>query len=283
MQDEVATAFVWVDGCRSAVAPVDDRALHYGDGIFTTALVAHGQVVMMDAHLARLQRDAVTLKLPAIPVQLIRSELEEAARVLGAGVLKYIVTRGSGPRGYAPPPNPLLRRMLFAAAAPTLPASCWTEGISLHSCQLRMSGNSPVAGAKHLNRLEQVLARLELADTGCIEGLLLDHTGAVIGGTMTNLFFVAKDVLFTPEVVCAGVAGLIRGEILSLAAQMGISCQQGRYTLSQLLAADEAFVTNAVIGLWPVVRWGACRWPVGTMTRRIAGKLQHPKAGLIGL
>lgn len=282
MEPATMPSFILVDGCATTSIPADDRGLHYGDGVFTTARVTNGTVVWLDAHLQRLQRDTAALRMPQFPQLLARTELETAARRLGDGVIKYIVTRGSGPRGYVPPIRPRLCRILLASLLVRHPDHNWTQGISLSCCKLRLHPQPVLAGIKHLNRLEQVLARAELNDSGCAEGLLLDRNGSLVSGIMTNLFFIKGRILHTPDMAEAGVAGVAREQVLSLAPSLGLNIRQGRYTFDQLRSADELFVTNAVIGLWPVVRGDGFQCPIGPITRRIAAALGHPDAGLIG-
>ena len=128
--------------------------------------------------------------------------------------------------------------------------------------------NRDLAGVKHLNRLEQVLARAELSQD-CAEGLLLDEPGNVIEGTMTNVFTVARGVLLTPDLSHSGVVGVMRGLVLERAAALSIPCRVLAVKREDILKAEEVFLTNSIIGLWPVWRIDSRKYPVGPITRRI--------------
>lgn len=137
---------------------------------------------------------------------------------------------------------------------------------------------SPVAGLKHLNRLEQVLARREWDDPDIPEGLMLDDTGRVVEGTMTNLFVQRGKRLITPAVDRCGVAGVMRGMVMELAHEAGLELEQGRLTLNDLDNADGLFVTNAIIGIWPVRELDTTSYEITAETRR----LQSLLSGIIG-
>lgn len=132
-----------------------------------------------------------------------------------------------------------------------------------------MSRQPLLAGLKHLNRLEQVLARAEWQDTEHAEGLMLDQAGRVIEGVFSNLFLVRDGVLITADLKRCGVAGVMRAELLFQAVSLGISTQITDIPLEQLQWADEVFVCNSVYGIWPVRAYAALHWPVGPLTRKL--------------
>lgn len=272
---------IWVDGIRNASVPADDRGLQYGDGVFTTALVWNEQIVWEASHIERLLRDAATLKIPSPAPEQLRSAWRTAAAGCSRGVLKTILTRGSGPRGYSPPHQTQPRQILYLDAMPTHDIRRWTQGIHLHSATVPLAIQPTLAGAKHLNRLEQVLARAEAPVADADELLFCDTQGHMICGGMTNVFWVKDGILHSPQLDGAGVLGIGREQLLKRARSDGISVQFGRYTLSMLAQADEMFVTNAVIGLWPVTQWQSQRWSVGLLTKRLAASLDHPLAAQV--
>jgi len=153
----------------------------------------------------------------------------------------------------------------------------WREqGIAVRLCEIRLSDQPVLAGLKHCNRLEQVLARREWDEARIAEGLLLDARGALVCGTMTNVFVVRHGTLLTPRVDRCGVAGTIRETILSAAPAAGIAATEDALRPADLETADEAFVTNAILGVCPVTSLcgrseGELRWPVGPVTRRLQG------------
>ncbi|MGE7960091.1 aminodeoxychorismate lyase [Pseudomonas sp. NPDC089530] len=258
----------WVDGRPADVLSLKDRGLAYGDGLFETIAVRAGQPLLLERHLSRLAEGSTRLAIAADQA-LIRSELKAYASQLGEGVLKLILTRGDSLRGYAADPLAQPRRILQGSAPAAYPAAHAEQGIRLFPCTTRLSEQPLLAGLKHLNRLEQVLARSEWRDSEHAEGLMLDVSGRVIEGVFSNLFLVRDGVLFTADLSRCGVAGVMRAEILFQAASLGIATEVVDISLEQLQQADEVFVCNSVYGVWPVLACGALRWPAGPLTRKL--------------
>ncbi len=278
----MSVARSWVNGVAETTVPVLDRGLHYGDGVFTTALVVDGEVIYLDEHIRRLTLDALALNLPSPSPWLLRSEFETAATNQSLAVAKYLLTRGPGERGYRAPEQGEPTRIALRADCPRYPQSYWEQGISLRVCSHRLSAQPHLAGVKHLNRLDQVLARSEWTGDHPAEGLMLGQDGGLICGTMTNVFLVSQGRLLTPSLATAGIAGVMRARVLSVADALAIPVSVGRYTLENLLAADEVFMSNAVIGMWPVVACGAQRWPrrPGPLTMQLSAAIRHPFKGV---
>ncbi|MDO7898003.1 aminodeoxychorismate lyase [Pseudomonas citrulli] len=258
----------WVDGLPADVLSLKDRGLAYGDGLFETLAVRGGQPVLLERHLQRLETGCRRLALKVDPVAL-GAELGAYARGLGDGVLKLIVTRGDSLRGYAADPAAPARRILQGNPAPAYPATHAEQGVQLFPCTVRLSEQPLLAGLKHLNRLEQVLARAEWTDAQYAEGLMLDTSGRVIEGVFSNLFMVRDGVLITADLGRCGVAGVMRAELLFQAESRGIATRITDIALEQLHQADEVFVCNSVYGVWPVRACGSARWSVGPLTRKL--------------
>lgn len=256
-----------IDGKDSDQIAADDRGLLYGDGLFETLAVHSGEPQLWTRHMARLARGCVRLGIEPPSVDLLQVE----ARALCAGsaraVLKIIVTRGSGGRGYRPPAPALPRRILSLHPWPDHPAHWSQQGVSVRLCDTPLGANPRLAGLKHLNRLEQVLARAEWDDPDIAEGLMLDAAGGLIEGTMSNLFLVRDGRLRTPALERCGVAGVMRARVLELAAQGGIASEVSELGLTDLQGADEVFVCNSVIGIWPVRRVQSMEFTPGPVTR----------------
>jgi len=246
----------WVDGIETNLLPADDRGLQYGDGVFETMLARGGHTRFLDAHLARLELGCARLGIP-FAVGALRAEIAAAlTRAPPRAVLKLIVTRGSAVRrGYAPLGAIRPRRILTLFAAPAMPAA-WRAGVDVRVATLRLALNPQLAGIKHLNRLENVLAASEPGHAAVFESLLLDATGYVIAGTMTNVFAVKAGRVITPPVERCGVAGVMRGVVLRECPRLGIEASPGGLTLASIEAADEVFISNARIGVVPVRRVG---------------------------
>lgn len=255
--------------------PYHDRGLHYGDGVFRTLAIYQGQVLDLAGQLAHLQADAQRLGI-GIDVETLSSEAETLARAQNTAVLKIIITRGSGARGYRATPDLRPNRYLFTTVPPQGISAAQAHGIAVQMCQLRMGMNPVLAGIKHLNRLEQVMARRELTDTAHVEGLMLDGAGRLISGVQSNLFLVNDGKLYTPDLADCGVAGRMRARILALCDQLSITCTVSHLRSAQLQMADEVFLTNSLIGIWPVIRCQNVHWPVGALTRHLQANLNHP-------
>ncbi len=259
---------VWIDGRPADTLPVSDRGLAYGDGLFETIAVRQGRIALLERHMQRLAEGARRLVLP-LDLALVRSELLAFAGELRQGVAKLIVTRGDGQRGYAPPVDARCRRILSGGPVPAYPPRHRLDGIRLFPCATRLAEQPLLAGLKHLNRLEQVLARSEWQDPACAEGLMRDHNGRPIEGVFSNLFLVRHGELLTPALTRCGVAGVMRAEILERAVAAGVACRVVDLDYADLLAADEVFLCNSQYGIWPVVAFETHVWPVGGLTRKL--------------
>jgi 4-amino-4-deoxychorismate lyase len=268
-----------VDGRESRHISALDRGLHYGDGVFTTLAVRSGAPLLLDRHLVRLTGDCQRLGIPCPDSALLREEALQLARGWDKAVMKLTVTRGEGGRGYRAPEESRATRVLALHPWPEYPDELARNGIAVRVCRLRLGRNPALAGIKHLNRLEQVLARGEWDDPKIQEGVLLDSGGEVIEGVMSNLFWVKDGRLFTPRLDQCGVAGVMRALVLELAARRGLSALESRAPLSAVWEADEVFFTNSVIGLWPVRYLEEQRYSVGPVARCIQGWLDEALHG----
>lgn len=264
-----------VNGEFTTLDPAD-RGLAYGDGLFETMTARNGSLPWLAYHLDRLAAGCQTLGIPAPPQRLLREEISRIVPERGSWVVKLIVTRGGGARGYRPPPVPKPTRLLSVSHWPDYPAEHYTAGICLKTCRIRLGENPVLAGLKHLNRLEQVLAQMELSSDSTVqEGLMLDGRGLVAGGTFSNVFAVRAGALSTPRIERCGVRGVMRKLVLESCAAMGLAAQETDMDLSACYDADELFVTNAVFGIWPVRRLDAKRFEVGDTTRQLQVKLGY--------
>lgn len=267
----------WIDGQPGASLPADDRGLAYGDGLFETIRIAGGRSPLLELHMQRLLRGAETLRLP-LDLDTVLAELKAfIAAQAQAGrsdcTVKLIVTRGSAGRGYRPLPEAQVRRALLAFAPPAWPSTHSEDGVALFECATRLAINPALAGIKHLNRLEQVLARAEWDDARYAEGLLCDAEGRVIEATMSNLFLGQDGVLVTPRLHRCGVAGVLRGFLLARALSLGIPVSERDVTRAELDASDELFVCNSNFGIWPVRELGQRRRAPGALTRRLQAEV----------
>jgi 4-amino-4-deoxychorismate lyase len=255
-----------VNGMPAPSVHPGDRGLMYGDGVFRTLLVRTGRVLNRARQFRLLAHDCTMLDLPCPGDSLL---LEEVGRVApGEAIVKVMVTRGVAGRGYACPQEVLPTRIVAAFPVPAA-AGAAQEGVRVRKCDLALAIQPRLAGVKSLNRLENVLARAEWRDPEIREGLLADAEGRLVEGTMSNVFFVRQATLVTPELSRCGVNGAQRERVLDLARAAGIACEVRDAGFRELLEADEVFLTNSIIGIWPVVALDERRWPPGTVTRRL--------------
>lgn len=267
-----------VNGQDTSLVPAADRGFQYGDGCFTTLEVRSGVALFWPRHCSRLARDCARLHIPFSCAATLTAEAAAMAAAGGDGVLKIIITRGVGGRGYRWPDAPQPTRVLSFHPRPDYSADWASSGVALHLCRMRLGVNPDLAGVKHMNRLEQVLARNEWSDADTQEGLLLDALGWVTEGTMSNLFLLREGRLETPKLDRCGVAGVMRELIMELANNMGIAVREVRCRLSYLLQADEIFLSNSLIGVWPVRSLDDRRWRPGPCTLKLAEAVAQAKS-----
>lgn len=241
-----------VNGAPSDLISIRDRGLLYGDGVFRTLRACNGHAMHWPQHYHKLQSDCSALGIACPDAAVLSAELDSLLSQHPDGVLKLIITRGQGARGYAPPAQSAPTRIWDVSPLPSYPAEWSTRGIKARICQLRLSHQPRLAGVKHLNRLENVLAAAEWNDAEIAEGLLLDGADNVIEGTRSNLFLVSQGQLITPDLSRCGVAGVQRERVMAWAAQHNMPLQVRDVKLDEVLHADELFLVNSIIGLWPV-------------------------------
>lgn len=258
-----------INGEPLTTIDVEDRGLAYGDGLFETVRVVDGTPVLLERHLQRLAGGCDVLGIASSAV--IDGVRRDVSRLLSEtsgrdAVIKIIVTRGKGGRGYAPgdagPPT-----TIASCSDYTVDVSGREQGISVYVCDMRLGRNPDLAGLKHLNRLEQVLAAAELPPD-CSEGLLCDDANHVIEGIRSNVFLFEGGRLLTPSLFDAGVAGVLRGLLIDT-----VDVLVENIELDRLMSADEIFMANSVFGIYPVraVTFGneVRRFRIGAGTRRL--------------
>ena len=264
----------------AGVSPLD-RGLHYGDGLFETIACRGGRARFLSLHLERLAAGCQRLRIPFAGVDVLRREINEAVCGIEPALLKLIVTRGEArARGYGLSGTEAPVRLLMRYGWPPDSSSAQVEGARVRVANLRLGENPALAGMKHLNRLEQVLARAEAPVEEAAELLLFSSSGRLVCGTMSNVFVVHGGRVTTPRLDLCGVAGVMRKVVLREAGKAGIVTEEGDVSPAELDGATEVFLTNARIGIWPVCRIGDRPLAPGDVTRRlqalIAPMLENP-------
>jgi 4-amino-4-deoxychorismate lyase len=239
-----------VNGVESSAISVDDRGLQYGDGLFETMAAVNGRVRSFERHMERLGEGCRRLGIPPPPAELLAEECERALAGMGAGAVKLMVTRGPGPRSYRPPPEPAVTRIVVSSGPRQ--RNDPDTGIVVRLCDTPLGLNPRLAGLKHLNRLEQVMACAEWDDASIAEGLMSSVDGRLVCATAANVFMVQDGRLLTPDIRDCGVAGVMRGLVLAAARELAIPHEVTDFPASRLYEAEEVFLTNAITGVRPV-------------------------------
>jgi len=261
---------VLIDGENGSRLDASNRGLNYGDGLFETLLIENGEPIWWGEHFARLRRgtQALGMQLPD-PDGLLR-EICELAQGHQRAVLKLVLVREGSGRGYAPNAGARSQRILSLHPAPVLPIAHYREGIEARWCSLRWSQQPRLAGIKHLNRLENVLAKAECDQAGVSEGLVCDSSGQVVSATSANVFIQRRGKLFTPPLRESGIAGVCRDWLLS---RMNVEIRE-LYPL-EVLRADAVLLTNCVRGIVPVTRLDERRFRVTPLLAGLMAQLWH--------
>ena len=265
-----------INGVKADAVSALDRGLLYGDGLFETLRVVEGEPCNWSRHIARLSKGCQRLGLEMPESQLLLSEVLTLCQDQKQAVAKIIVTRGVGGRGYMPASIAATStRIIQCFPWPNFSAENSQQGVAVRICTLRLSEQPLLAGLKHLNRLENVLARGEWQDPSIAEGLLRNGLGDFVEGTMSNLFVVDKGVMSTDPLKKCGVAGIMREIVIEQAENLGIQCMQQTIDETRLKAADELFMCNSLIGIWPVREIvGLSEYCVGPITRQLQNAIK---------
>lgn len=253
-----------------------DRGLQYGDGLFETIALVGGALQFWEQHIQRMQQAAGKLGLDfpgeAIYFQDVR-QLCKASKHTDA-VIKLMLTRGQGARGYRAPDKQTPTRIAMLSDWPGHTTDYSASGIQLCLCKHTVSVNPDLAGIKHLNRLDSVLARSEWHDE-YEEGLMSDMDGNIIQGTMSNVFAVRGNTLYTPDLQHCGINGIIRQQVLDSAQDENIHVEICNLAAEDIYSMDEIFVTNSIIGLWPVTQIKDKAFLPAETTHALASNLQR--------
>ncbi|MDE1351132.1 aminodeoxychorismate lyase [Vibrio aestuarianus] len=257
----------WVNGQPSQTVSLSDRSFQYGDGCFTTILSCHGKLQYWHWHVERMDACLLLLGIPSPDWSLVASWVEQVVLPADNAGVKIHVSRGEGGRGYSPTQNPDPKVTITVFDYPSHYIDWKDSGVELGLCRQRLGLNPLLAGHKHNNRLEQILLKAEMDAQGYVEGVALDILGHVIETTSANIFWATNDRLCTPNLDQAGVAGVARRRVLSIAQDLNLPISIDKFSLDDLLSADEVFITNSILGVAPVTKIAATTFSFGNHTR----------------
>lgn len=241
-----------INGQRQSDLAVSDRAIQFGDGCFTTARIVSGRIRYQQQHMLRLRQACEALLIASVDWQALSQEMEASAAGVAEGVLKVILTRGSGGRGYSARGCESATRIVGVFPPPALYDQWRKAGVRLACSPVRLGQNPALAGIKHLNRLEQVLIRTHLEQTDAQEALVLDSEGCLVECCAANLFWRKGDQVSTPYVDKSGVNGTMRQHIMASLAASRWRCEEVREPVEALASADEVIICNALMPVLPV-------------------------------
>ncbi len=260
-----------------SAVPIDNRALHYGDGVFETIAIRKGEPRLWSLHVDRLQSGCERLGIAVPAANDLQQELAQALLATEVdtryALAKIIVSAGSAQRGYRRPDKTEAEVFtgVFAGVRPDVALS--RDGVVTRLCETIVAAQPALAGIKSLNRLEQVLARNEWQDPGVFEGLMCNADGQLICGTMSNVFVVHDNSISTPSLDRCGVAGVMRRHVIAILSANGMRVRECVLAWDKLLFADEVFLTNSQFGILPVRACDDRAWPVGPVTRSVLSLL----------
>lgn len=256
-----------------ALVSVFDHGFLYGDGVYETMRAYDGVIFMLDDHLMRLYRSASMIGL-TVPLDMngIKNAVYDtmSANSLKNAYVRLTVSRGYGPIGLDPDLCEAQTFVVIAEEMKDYPKAYYEQGmsaiISATKRNLREAINPQI---KSLNFLNNILAKIEAKKAGAYEAIMMNATGHVTEGTISNVFFCRDDVLCTPSVECGILDGITRNIVLDVAVREGLMVREGEFTRDDLSAAEEVFITNTTMEVMPVSQLDAVRYRVGEVTRRL--------------
>jgi len=244
---------ILINGQVSESIAISDRGLQYGDGVWETLRIKNHQAILLQQHLERLHIGLNALAIETLAMETLQAEIKQLQQQQKHAILKIIITRGTGGRGYNPTGiNTSASRILSLHPVPHFPCHYTTTGIQLTLCKTRLAHNPLLAGFKHLNSLSYVMARGEFSEP-YQEGLLRDYQDNIIEGTMSNVFVIKDHCVFSPTLKQCGIRGIMQNTLIHCLTKMDIQfLWQRNLSVQQIQQADAVFISNSVIGVWAV-------------------------------
>ena len=237
-----------INGKEQSNISIFNRNFQYGDGLFETCVVNNNQILFWEKHLSRLDIGCRKLKIKNIEEEIWLKDIKKALSLTSKKncVLKLILSRGNSQRGYSYSDDILPVRVVIVSEMKNVQAK---ESFSLEYASSGYHSNPNLAGIKHCNRIEQILARSSLKRD---EAIMLDENQNIISVTQGNIYFIFGQSLVTPKLDRCGVIGSRRSLILELAESIELNVEEGNVSMNDAKKADEAFISNSIMGIQSV-------------------------------
>lgn len=242
----------WINGITSTSISLDNRALHFGDGFFTTAKIKNGKVILLDYHMDRLKESSQRLMFENLNIDVLYKEILQAAICYVDGVMKVIISRQNSDTvyGYRYSRNFESLRIICTYPISQHCDQWYKYGVRLMISSIRLARNSYFSGIKHLNRLEQVMIAAEIHKNKVAdEALVLDTEDNIVECCSSNIFWRVKHQVFTPSIYYSGINGVMRKLILKLLPSLGYDVQEVTVGIDYLKNMEEIFITNSLLPL----------------------------------
>ena len=259
------TPIVLINGAKQSKISIFNRNIQFGDGLFETCVIENKKILFWVNHFARLNKGCEQLKISRVDESVWLSDVKKALSLCSYDrcVVKLILSRGESLRGYGFKDD---IKPVRAVIVSELQKVTFNKSFCLEYCQSGYDSNPKLAGIKHCNRLEQVLARASLKSD---EGIMLDENHNVISVTQGNIYAIHGNTLITPKLDKCGVEGTRRDVILDLAKLLGIKVKVDTLSIKELGQADEVFISNSIIGIQSISQIGDIGLGESPITKKI--------------
>ena len=247
-----------INGKFQKISPFD-RAFQYGDGIFRTFVVEDKKPRHWKYQYKKIVEDCLAMKIKPPKEKELLSDIHSLFKTKKKAVGKFIISRGVSERGYKFNKDILHNRFLIKTNMPIYPKASFKSGVSLYVCKHKLNP-SMLSGVKHLNRLENIIARQEWTSDQYADGILLDQDGHVIECISSNIFMRIGKIIYTPKISHIGIKGVTRELMIKSSAQLGFKVKESIFDLNKLLEADEVFITNSLFGVLQVKKIKKRSW-----------------------
>lgn len=267
---------------------VYDRGLSYGDGFFETMFwknapnTSTNKVEFWDRHIMRIKDSCnlLNIKFPQEEMlfkykEKILSKAQE--NKYKSGVLKIIITRGVGGRGYKYEENMTPTIIFQVSPKPSLSKIIYKNGVDVIFCKKSITRNENLSGYKHLNRLDSVLSRSEWNDPKIFEGIFLDKRENIIEGTMTNIFMLKKNTIYTPSINDSGIKGIMRQIVIEKCKNFFDEIVIDKIPKKEFLSSDSIFLTNSILKILPIRKIENLEFKINKKIKEIMADLQDDK------